>query len=121
MRCKIDTDHGTLDLRTDRFGTFVADYFRHISIPKLKQMGLELLRNNILTRDSVIYTVCVNSVAYKFITTVVNLEEDSDVALELRKNATGYRAAAQAALKQIPLLIPPSLGLLQAIICGVSP
>ncbi|KAJ5229151.1 hypothetical protein N7489_009859 [Penicillium chrysogenum] len=107
------------DLRTDRFGTFVADYFRHISIPKLKQMGLELLRNNIPIRDSVIYTVCVNSVAYKFITTVVNLEEDSDVALELRKNATGYRAAAQAALKQIPLLIPPSLGLLQAIICGI--
>ncbi|CAG8890453.1 unnamed protein product [Penicillium egyptiacum] len=116
---QIHTDCETPDIRADRFGTFVADYFRHISIPKLKQMGLQLLRNNISTHDSIIYTVCVNAVAYKFITTVVNLEEDTDVALELRKNATEYRAAAQAALKQIPLLIPPSLGLLQAIICGI--
>ncbi|KAJ5952952.1 uncharacterized protein N7479_011365 [Penicillium vulpinum] len=107
------------DIRTDRFGLFVVDYFRHISIPTLKQMGLSLLRNNISGRESIIYTVCVNSVAYKFITTVVNLEKDTDLALELRKNATEYRSAAQAALKQIPLLIPPSLGLLQAIICGI--
>ncbi|KAJ6124374.1 hypothetical protein N7471_011691 [Penicillium samsonianum] len=107
------------DIRTDRFGTFVVDYFRHISIPKLKQMGLSLLRNSIPTRESIIYTVCFNAVAYKFITTVINLEEDTDLAVELRKNATEYRAAAQAALKQIPLLIPPSLGLLQAIICGI--
>lgn len=83
-------------------------------------MGLSLLRNSIPTRESIIYTVCFNAVAYKFITTVINLEEDTDLAVELRKNATEYRAAAQAALKQIPLLIPPSLGLLQAIICGVS-
>ncbi|KAJ5447348.1 hypothetical protein N7445_002169 [Penicillium cf. griseofulvum] len=107
------------DIRTDRFGVFVVDYFRHISISSLKKMGLSLLRNNISTRESIIYTVCVNAVAYKFITTVVNLEEDTDVAVELRKNAKEYRAAAQAALKQIPLLIPPSLALLQAIICGV--
>lgn len=96
------------------------DYFRHISIPKLKQMGLSLLRNKIPTRESIIYTVCVNAVAYKFISTVVNLEEDTDLAFELRKNAKEYRASAQAALKQIPLLIAPSLALLQAIICGVS-
>ncbi|KAJ5372921.1 hypothetical protein N7517_004927 [Penicillium concentricum] len=107
------------DIRTDRFGVFVVDYFRHISIPSLKKMGLSLLRGNISTRESIIYTVCVNAVAYKFITTVVNLEQDTDLALELRKNATEYRAAAQAALKQIPLLIPPSLALLQAIICGI--
>jgi hypothetical protein len=37
-------------------------------------------RNNIPIRDSVIYTVCVNSVAYKFITTVVNLEEEHMIA-----------------------------------------
>lgn len=83
-------------------------------------MGLSLLRNKIPTRESIIYTVCVNSVAYKFISTVLNLEEDTDLAVELRKNAKEYRASAQAALKQIPLLIAPSLALLQAIICGVS-
>ncbi|KUM66511.1 hypothetical protein ACN42_g614 [Penicillium freii] len=107
------------DIRSNRFGAFVVDYFRHISIPKLKQMGLSLLRNKVPTRESIIYTVCVNSVAYKFISTVVNLEEDADLAVELRKNAKEYRASAQAALKQIPLLIAPSLALLQAIICGI--
>ncbi|KAJ5213899.1 hypothetical protein N7449_001068 [Penicillium cf. viridicatum] len=107
------------DIRSNRFGTFVVDYSRHISLPKLKQMGLSLLRNKIPTRESIIYTVCVNSVAYKFISTVLNLEEDPDLALELRKNAKEYRASAQAALKQIPLLVAPSLALLQAIICGI--
>ncbi|OQE41980.1 hypothetical protein PENCOP_c004G03194 [Penicillium coprophilum] len=107
------------DIRTNRFGSFVADYFRHLSIPSLKKMGLSLLRGNVSTRESIIYTVCVNAVAYKFLITLVNLEEDTDLAFELKKNSTEYRAAAQAALKQIPLLIPPSLALLQAIICGI--
>jgi len=83
-------------------------------------MGLSLLRNKASQHESIIYTVCTNAVAYKFLTTMINLEDDADLALELRKNATEYRAAAQAALKQIPLLVTPSLGLLQALLCGVS-
>jgi hypothetical protein len=82
-------------------------------------MGLSLLRNGSSPLDTIIYTVCVNAAAYKFLTTTINLETDADLALELRKNAGEYRATAQAALKQIPLLIPSSLGLLQAILCGV--
>jgi hypothetical protein len=50
----------------------------------------------------------------------MNLEDDSELTLELRKSATEYRSAAQAAFKQIPLRTTPSLGLLQALICGVS-
>lgn len=64
--------------------------------------------------------MCVNAVADKFLTTVISLENDADFALELRKNATEYRAAAQTALKQIPLPATPYLGLLQAILSGVS-
>jgi hypothetical protein len=82
-------------------------------------MGLSLLRNKAPQHESIIYVVCVNAVAYKFLTTMISLEDDQELALELRKNATEYRAAAQAALKQIPLLVMPSLGLLQAILCGV--
>ncbi|CAG7954653.1 unnamed protein product [Penicillium salamii] len=108
------------DIPTDRFGPFVADYFRHLSTGTLKRMGLALLHKKASPHESIIYTVCVNAVAYKFLTTVISLEDDPDLALELRKNATEYRAAAQTALKQIPLLISPSLGLLQAILCGVS-
>ena len=82
-------------------------------------MGLSLLRKRVSQHESIIYTVCVDAVAYKFRTTVINLEDDADLALELRKNATEYRTAAQTALKKIPLLVAPSLGLLQAILCGV--
>ncbi|KAK9853693.1 uncharacterized protein MYU51_005071 [Penicillium brevicompactum] len=85
----------------------------------LKHMGLSLLRKRVSQPESIIYTVCVNAVAYKFLTTVINLEDDPDLALELQENAMEYRAAAQVALKQIPLLVAPSLGLLQAILCGV--
>ncbi|CAG7932123.1 unnamed protein product [Penicillium olsonii] len=107
------------DIPTDRFGTFVADFFRHISTSTLKHMGFSLLGHKASQHESIIYTVCVNAVAYKFLTTTINLEDDQDIALELRKNAMEYRTAAQTALKQIPLLVPPSLGLLQAILSGV--
>lgn len=110
-----------IDIQTDRFGSFVADYYRHISFPTLKEMGLSLVRNKSSNHDHIIHTVCFNSVAYKFLTTVINLEEDTDIATELRRRAIGYRSAAQAALKQIPLLIPSSVSLLQAFLCGVSP
>ncbi|KAJ5474328.1 hypothetical protein N7475_003894 [Penicillium sp. IBT 31633x] len=107
------------DIQTDRFGSFVADYYRHISFPTLKEMGLSLVRNKSSNHDHIIHTVCFNSVAYKFLTTVINLEEDTDIATELRRRAIGYRSAAQAALKQIPLLIPSSVSLLQAFLCGI--
>ncbi|KAJ5193412.1 hypothetical protein N7449_009554, partial [Penicillium cf. viridicatum] len=106
------------DIQSDRFGSFIADYFRHISKPTLKRMGLSLLHNKASPYESKIYTVCVNDTAYRFLTTVINLEDNSELVLGLRKSTTEYRAAAQAALKQIPLLTTPSLGLLQAIICG---
>lgn len=83
-------------------------------------MGLSLLHNKASPHESKIYTVCVNAIAYRFLTTVINFEDDSELVLELKKSATEYRVAAQAALKQIPLLTTPSIGLLQAIICGVS-
>lgn len=107
------------DIHSDRFGPFVADYFRHPSIPKLKQMGLSLLRNRSSPLDSIIFTIIVNSAAYKFLTTTINLEPDADIALELRRNAREYRSAAQAAVRKIHLLKSPSTGLLIAILCGV--
>lgn len=114
---KRSADHAS-DIQSDRFGPFVADYFRP-STPKLKQMGLSLLRNGSSPLDSIIFTVIVNSAAYKFLTTTINLELDADIALELRRNAREYRSAAQAAVKKIHLLKSPSTGLLIAILCGV--
>ncbi|PLB53602.1 hypothetical protein P170DRAFT_469090 [Aspergillus steynii IBT 23096] len=107
------------DIECDRFGAFVQDYFRHVSLPSLKKMGLALLRREVSAPTSTIYTVCVNAVAYKFLTTVLTIDGAEGLTEELRASAQEYRASAQAALKQIPLVAPPSLALLQAMLCGI--
>ncbi|EKV09902.1 hypothetical protein PDIG_27900 [Penicillium digitatum PHI26] len=53
---------------------------------KIEAGGLSLLRNKIPTRKSIIYTICYSAIAYWFIVTIVNLQEDADLALELGKN-----------------------------------
>jgi hypothetical protein len=83
-------------------------------------MGVSLLRKDASPADSILYTVCVNSVAYKFITTVLMIEEHTELTQRLWQHALKYRATAQAALKKIPLVATPSFTLLQAVICGVS-
>ncbi|KAJ6046277.1 hypothetical protein N7444_007531 [Penicillium canescens] len=107
-----------LDVESERFGSFIADYFRHISKPTLKGMCLSLLHNKASPCESMIYTVCVNATAYRFLITIINLEDDPELVLGLKQSATEYRLAAQAALKQIPLPTTPSIALLQAFICG---
>ena len=109
-----------VDIECDRFGAFVQDYFRHVSLLSLKKMGLALLRREVSAPISTIYTVCVNAMAYKFLTTVLTIDGADDLTENLRVSAQEYRASAQAALKQIPLVTPPSLALLQALLCGVS-
>lgn len=109
-----------LDIECDRFGAFVQDYFRHVSLSSLKKMGMALLRREVSAPTSTIYTVCVNAMAYKFLTTVLTIDGAEDLTKELRASAQEYRASAQVALKQIPLVTPPSLALLQAMLCGVS-
>ncbi|OJJ35383.1 hypothetical protein ASPWEDRAFT_109908 [Aspergillus wentii DTO 134E9] len=107
------------DIESDRFGPYVADYFRHISKATLKHMGLSLLRKEASPHDSTLYTVCFNAMAFKFHTTTMNMDNDSDLLPELQQSALQYRETAQAALQKIPMLIPPSLALLQALLCGI--
>ncbi|CEL02596.1 hypothetical protein ASPCAL03763 [Aspergillus calidoustus] len=109
------------DIGSPKFGPFISDYFRHISNPTLKHMGLSLLLTSTpaTNPDSIIHTVCVNSVAYKFLTATLATEPDPDLAQSLRTNALAYRETAKAALQKIPLTTRPSLALLQAILCGI--
>ncbi|KAF4171290.1 hypothetical protein CNMCM8694_003561 [Aspergillus lentulus] len=109
------------DLGGDRFGSFVLDYFKHVSRSTLKHMGLSLLRKTASPHDTLLYTVCVNSVAYKFINCLLVDEDDGELSQMLRERAAKYKRTAQAALRRIPLLTSPSLALLQAILCGISP
>lgn len=108
------------DIGTDRFGPYVRDYFRHVSKHSLEKMGMSLLRKDASPSDTILYTVCVNSVAYKFLTTVLMIEEHGELSQRLWHSALQYRATAQAALRKIPLVTTPSLALLQAVLCGVS-
>lgn len=107
-----------LDIGSDRFGIYVADYLKHISRDTLRQMGLYLWDGGI-GDDAVIYTICVNSIAYKFLTTVLSLEKETGLRDRLNQSALEYKEAALVAVQKIPLLAPPSLPLLQAILCGV--
>ncbi|KAM0109124.1 hypothetical protein ACP6JB_005269 [Aspergillus fumigatus] len=109
------------DLGGDRFGSFVLDYFKHVSRPTLKHMGLSLLRKTASPHDTLFYTVCVNSMAYKFINCLLMDEDDGQLSQMLRERAAKYKRTAQNALRRIPLLTSPSLALLQATLCGVSP
>ncbi|KAE8360584.1 hypothetical protein BDV27DRAFT_134294 [Aspergillus caelatus] len=107
------------DIGTDLFGPYVRDYFRHVSKQSLEKMGMSLLRKDASPSDTILYTVCVNSIAYKFLTTVIMTEEHGELSQRLWHNALQYRATAQAALRKIPLVTTPSFTLLQAVLCGI--
>ncbi|KAE8153999.1 hypothetical protein BDV25DRAFT_148449 [Aspergillus avenaceus] len=107
------------DIDADRFGSYVLDYFQHVSKPTLKHMGLSLLQKDASPQDTVLYTVCVNAMAFKFLTTVLMTDNLGELAKGLWQSALQYRATAQAALKSIPLVTTPTLALLQAILCGI--
>ncbi|KAF7170963.1 hypothetical protein CNMCM6106_005501 [Aspergillus hiratsukae] len=108
------------DLGGNRFGPFVLDYFKHVSRSTLKHMGLSLLRKTASPHDTLLYTVCVNSVAYKFISCLLMNEDDDELLKMLQERAVKYKRTAQAALRRIPLLTSTSLALLQATLCGGS-
>lgn len=109
------------DIGSPKFGSFISDYFRHVSKDSLKHMGLSLISNTATPPDSTLYTVCVNSLAFKFLNATLGTAQDDEDELtqNLRHNALLYRETAKAALKEIPLITKPSLRLLQALLCGI--
>ncbi|GFN20575.1 fatty acid synthase S-acetyltransferase [Aspergillus tubingensis] len=107
------------DIGTNKFGSYVQDYFRHISKETLKHMGLSILLGTATPPEALLYTVCVNSVAYKFLNTIASIERDGLLAQSLRNSALLYRETAQRCLRRIPLFTESSLSLLQTILCGI--
>ncbi|OJJ03747.1 hypothetical protein ASPVEDRAFT_73383 [Aspergillus versicolor CBS 583.65] len=109
------------DIGSPKFGSFISDYFRHVGKDSLKHMGLALISNTATPPDSTLYTVCVNSLAFKFLNATLGTVQDNEDELtqNLRHNALLYRETAKAALKEIPLITKPSLSLLQALLCGI--
>lgn len=86
----------------------------------MREMGLSFLSNAKSPYDSSVSIACLNMIAYKFITSVINTECDSDRNHVLRHSAQEYRSVASSAIRRIPIITTPSIALLQAIISGVS-
>lgn len=83
-------------------------------------MGLSILFNTATPPNSNLYTVCVNSMAFRFLNTTLGTGRgDDESAQRLRHNALLYRETAKTALKKISLVTKPSLPLLQALLCGI--
>lgn len=83
-------------------------------------MGLNLLHRTGSPHDLLISTVCVNSMASKFLTAITTTGIDSELIHEMTHSVVQFQAAAKVALRSISLLTSPSLGLLQALLSGVS-
>ncbi|CAI7611640.1 unnamed protein product [Penicillium crustosum] len=107
------------DMKEETLGSFVRDYFRHISEETLKQMGLNLLHRTGSPHDLLISTVCVDSMASRFLTAITATGIDSELIHEMTHNVVQFQAAAKVALRSISLLTSPSLALLQALISGI--
>ncbi|KGO54149.1 hypothetical protein PEX2_025510 [Penicillium expansum] len=107
------------DIKEANFGSFVMDYFRHISEATLMQMGLALLQRTGSPHDLLINTVCVNAIASKFLAAITNTGIDSELIHEMTHNIVQFQEAAKVALRSISILTSPSLGLLQALLSGI--
>ncbi|CRG87194.1 Protein ycf2 [Talaromyces islandicus] len=107
------------DISSDNFGCFVLDYFKHVSKESLKRMALLLLTNDGSSQEARIANVCVNGMAYKFLTTKLALKAQDELSIYLRERSFQYKRAGQIALSRIRLTSPPSLPLLQAVLCGI--
>lgn len=71
----------------------IANHCRHISKPTLKRMGLSILYNKTSAYESNIYTVYVNPVVSRFLTTVIKLEDNPKLVHRPRKSTTQYQVA----------------------------
>lgn len=83
-------------------------------------MGLNLLHRTGSPHDLLISTVCVNGMASRFLTAITTTGIDSELIHEMTHSVVQFQASAKVALRSIPLLMIPSLALLQALISGVS-
>lgn len=109
------------ELKGNSIGNHVLDYFKHVSPKSLKDMGLALINRAEDPETLLLYSICVNSAAFKFINTVAfDSDMYSEIADGMRKCAADYLVSVQLAFGRIQLLSPPSLLLLQSLLCSVG-
>lgn len=98
----------------------MLDYFKHVSPTSLKTMGSALITRTGDAATLLLYSICVNSAAYKFINTVLSEGDIGSIEDGMRNEAAKYLHSVQLAMTRIHLLSAPSLLLLQSLLSSVS-
>jgi hypothetical protein len=84
-------------------------------------MGLALINRSGNPETLLLYSICVNSAAFKFINTILSGSNIGDVEDGMSSRAATYLSSVKLAMARIQLLSVPSLVFLQALLCSVSP
>lgn len=108
-----------IEFRGSSIGPHVLDYFKHVSPKSLKTMGLALISETGDAETRLLYSICVNSAAYKFINTILSEGDGGGIEVCMRNEAARYLQSVQLAMTRISLLSPPSLLFLQSLLCSV--
>lgn len=98
----------------------MLDYFKHVSPRSLRAMGLALINRSGSSEILLLYSICVNSAAFKFINTILSGSDSGGVEDGMRLSAATYLSSVKLAMARIQLLSTPSLVFLQALLCSVS-
>ncbi|KAH6621870.1 hypothetical protein C7974DRAFT_212393 [Boeremia exigua] len=106
------------ELKGGSIGPHVLDYFKHVSPKSLKTMGLALMNPTGDAETLLLYSICVNSAAYKFINTVLSEGDIGSLEDGMRDQAAKYLRSVQLAMTRIHLLAAPSLLFLQSLLCS---
>ncbi|KAF9697819.1 hypothetical protein EKO04_004203 [Ascochyta lentis] len=106
------------ELKGSSIGPHVLDYFKHVSPKSLKTMGLALINRTADAETLLLYSICVNSAAFKFINTVLSESESGSIEDGLRDQAHRYLQSVKLAMTRIHLLAAPSLLFLQSLLCS---
>lgn len=107
------------ELKSNSIGPYVLDYFKHVSPNSLRVMGLALINRDGSPETLLLSSICANSVAFKFINTVLSADQPEGFEQGLRACADRHRESIQIAMNRMPLLAAPSMLFLQALLCSV--
>lgn len=83
-------------------------------------MGLALINRDADPETLLLSSICVNSIAFKFINTILSVDQPQGMEEGLRASAGRHLESVKLGITRVQLLAAPSLLLLQSLLCSVS-